>query len=98
MTYEIQKHLVLSTGHVCRETMEKLNFWAAEPKDAPFSIGNYSEYGWFFRALSPDNEGFVELPEDLAAIMRFASDEAHCRYIMLDRDAAAVEDLPYYEW
>lgn len=55
-----------------------------------------SEYGWFISIPNEENE-YKTVPGDLIAVLRFALKEG-CSWLMLDQDASAILELPFYEW
>ena len=81
----IVKMLDLSTGHVSAETAARLD------------AGNFGyvkgEYGWIVPTLRLSNE----VPDDLAKVMAYARD-LDCSWIMFDRDADIIPDLPTFDW
>lgn len=91
---ELEKRtiLVLSTGHVTKETARLLN--STKLEDWPCCGGPYAGYGWFVYAHD-ENDG--QIPADLFAVMEFARANG-CTNVLFDCDAEQVEGLPAYEW
>lgn len=86
MTYEIDKVLVLSTGHLTQETM----MWV----DSAW----YANENGAFLYVSPNADLFLkDEPEDLKAPKELAR-RLDCRWIKFDRDGPQLDDLPFYEW
>lgn len=55
------------------------------------------EYGWFvFVPPSPVIDE-LNLPDDLRRLLHYARD-LQCDWVMLDRDAEAIDALPTYDW
>jgi len=97
---ELRTFLTIGTGHLTKETADWLNGLDFK-KEGP--AGGATAYGWFFYAHD-DNvcqgaphapEG--EFPPDLWGIFK-KTRELGAQYVMLDCDAAPLDDLPTYEW
>src|SRR5690606_27474651 len=89
--HEVVRTLIATTGHVTREEAKVLD-------EAGYSRG---EYGWLLYV-----SGIEDLPvipeiespsEGLAGAIARAR-ELGCRYLLLDRDADALEGVPVYDW
>lgn len=103
---KIEKFLVLSTGHLKKETANWLNQIILE--DARFvsgmsderiengpAVAGYAEFGYF---LYCDEEAQHRgWPEDLVAVMKIARRQG-TEYLLLDRDAAHIEELESHDW
>lgn len=83
MTHEIRSFLTLSTAHITRETSESLS-----ERDY-----NFGEYGHFIWAGGPQ----ANISGDLWDVINYTRDLG-CAYVLLDRDADTVDNLPTYEW
>jgi hypothetical protein len=83
---EIAQMLTLSTVHVSKETADRLALC-----NIP-AVYRKGEFGWFvYGGIA------AELPADLRAVVDFA--QLHgCEWIMLDRDADAIDELSIYDW
>lgn len=92
MTLEIRPFLTLTTGHVSAATASMLD--STPHKTWPCLGGPYGEYGWFFY-VHDENDGTI--PDDLWRIMCWAK-ARDIHYILFDRDADTVDELPTYEW
>jgi hypothetical protein len=95
---EIRKLLILSTGHVSKETADLLN---GHNSTWPCVGGPYSEHGWF--VYCHEEQGSLEvprdfIPDDLFAVMTYAREKHGAHNVLLDCDGDRVDDLPYYEW
>lgn len=90
----MEKHtlLVLGTGHITEATGKMLD--TLPLAEWPVAGGAYGEVGWFFYA---PNENYGSIPEDLWGICQFAQAQG-CNYVLLDRDAEHVAELPFWEW
>jgi len=86
---EIGKILVATTAHVTWEEAQYLD------------ANGYSrgEYGWFLHVGAEDHPvaGIEHPSPGLAGIIETAQ-RAGCVYLLLDRDADAVEGVPTYDW
>jgi hypothetical protein len=52
-------------------------------------------YGWFLTANPPD--GALEaMPEDISRLLEYARSH-NCDYVVIDRDADTLEELPAFE-
>lgn len=82
----VESMLVASTAHVTESTCN--GFLHTFP-------GAYEkgEYGWVIYADGPRDN----CPADLAACLDAAKAKG-CEWLMLDRDADAIEELPIFEW
>jgi len=95
--------LDISTGHVTLPSREWLDAQAVisaayrdEAKDeAPISTIAGFGYGWFLTA-NPSESALKRMPEDVKAILAYARSR-RCAYVVLDRDADAIDELPSYE-
>lgn len=92
----IRNFLILSTSHIKQETAEELD--CAEYYSGNSSVlagGPFSEYGWFMYAQDCNPDGKV--PSELMDVFAYAN--AHdCDYVLFDRDAEVIEELPTWEW
>lgn len=96
---ETQHMLVLSTAHISQKTADALT-----ANDETDQIVYYPKIaktqdtteilGWFI-PVPPDS--ITDYPADLQAIMQFAK-RLNCTWVMLDRDANAVSNLPIFDW
>jgi len=84
-----ERMLVLSTAHITQATC---NEWLAQATIPAWPKG---EYGWFVYAT----EEIGDAPTDMEAVIHYAR-EANCDWIMLDRDAATIDDprIPTFDW
>lgn len=101
---ESRKFLDASTAHVSEESAKWLDeqgrLAAAVNTDDDehpvIQIGRLTT-GWFFYA-DPEDAPFSDpIPADVVALMREARKRG-CHYVLLDRDAPAIDGLPVYEW
>jgi len=94
---EIETCLVLTTGHLSPQTADILNAWvSAERSDCPITVGG-TPYGWFVPARQLHRAEFTPLPEDLVAVLRFASAKG-CDHVLFDRDGPTLDGLQHHEW
>jgi hypothetical protein len=94
MKFEIHKTLILSTGHVTRETAKLL-----EGGNVSGHMADWSTYGWVIWAKA-DNHGGPQhhaIPDDLQHTLDFAR-ALDCEYLRLDSDGPRIDFLPYWEW
>jgi hypothetical protein len=100
MTLEIERMLVLSTSHLTEATAKLLPCIAssmmATEDTAPWFPTFAREEGWVFY-VAGDGECYLEAPEDLMRVIRYASDH-ECAWLMLDRDGPKIKELPHWEW
>lgn len=96
--YEIQRMLVLSTGHITREEMERLNTGPIRPP-----VKWRDDYGVGLVVL-PD--GWVDpaahdaeqaLGPNVAACLKLAR-ALGCHKVNFDMDGPEVADLPVFDW
>ena len=97
--YEIEKVLVLSTGHITLEDSHRLDL-----EDRANVIVYAYEYGWYIWVGS--NETFTDQllgarAEGFSAAFCNLLTLAHsrgCCYLKLDCDGPLREDLPHFDW
>lgn len=83
MPHEIQRVLMLSTGHL---NVLELGFVS---EVATFT----SDYGWL---VSVHREASPRAPSLLAAVA--LAKQLSCDFVRFDADGPVVEELPAYEW
>lgn len=89
---ESARMLVLSTAHLEEKTC---NGYLAECPWAAFPKG---DYGWF--VYVPEDAATtetVDVPLGLRSVMHFARMRGY-QWVMYDRDAPEIPDLPIYDW
>lgn len=84
----IEAMLVLSTAHLTDATC---NTYLAT--DGVFACLK-QDYGWFVHVA---DDAPADLPTDLEACFHLARSQG-CDWIMFDRDAPAIEQLPEFVW
>lgn len=84
----ITKVLEISTAHIKEDTAK----WLSQ-EDCLLVSYEKGEYGWI--VLVPE-EGET-IPQDLQQIFEVARSNG-CNWVMLDRDAFTIENLPVYDW
>ena len=90
---ETPKMLVLSTSHVTAATARLLDH--TPRPDWPVSGGPHGLYGWFCYAHDEDPQG--NIPLEMMNVFWFAR-ENECDYVLFDRDADVIDELPVWEW
>ena len=94
---EFGRHLVLSTAHITHATSELLTRWAAAPRDLqPLGVSS-TWYGWFVSTFEVEGEDSAAVPEELAALQRFAR-ERDCAWLLFDCDGEEIAALPTFPW
>ena len=97
---EIHKMLVLSTMHVSQSTAELLDIGCPSIHNGHCADGiGYpkGDYGWFVY-VPEEPEQDSDIPADLlAVVVAFARAQA-CNWVMFDRDADKIDDLPVFDW
>lgn len=90
----IEQMLVLSTAHLTEHTCNTVLPDLA--KTSP--VWAKGCYGWFVyvteEPLGPEN---ADYPTDLEACFHFAETQ-HVQWIMFDRDAPKIVNLPVFKW
>lgn len=91
----ISNILECSTAHIKEETKKQFD------EEQYFGLIVYEKkidnesYGWFIPLT--DNWREKSLPDEVTALFDYA--EKHgCQWVMLDRDADIIFDLPFYYW
>ena len=106
----IERMMCLSTAHIDKETSEGLSLGIAaddygDPNERPFDVPEWfshlvvyphGEYGWLIRVPEEDAEREA-CPEGLDKCLVYAA-KRDCHWLLLDRDADQIDDLPAYEW
>jgi hypothetical protein len=109
----IEKILCMSTGHITYESAQDLSLgieMAAieDPNERPEEIPEWvnqlivyphGEYGWliFVNEAKHDEELRAALPAEFTAILVQCEVE-ECEWLLLDRDAERIDDLPTFDW
>lgn len=91
----IRKFLDLSTVHLSLATIERFEAWTVPLTTYPHPEG----FGWFVYVpadLDLIDVAGMELPADLLACIKSAHAQ-DCDYLLFDRDADPIEDLPLYD-
>jgi len=88
---EIEKSLVISTGHISKETADLL-----ELKKIDSLVVEPYEYGWRIH-ISTDYK-YEEIPDDLKRLMSFADEVFSCSWIRLDQDGPYLDFFKTYDW
>jgi hypothetical protein len=88
---EIAKMLIISTAHVTENTAKKF--------DGMFSLPSsgvpYKDVGWLFAV---DQESIAnDISHDLWECLDFARRQG-CQYLLMDRDADKIDELPQFDW
>ena len=102
--YEIQKVLVVSTGHITADDNNSLLHYPYNPQDLSHSlIVDSFEYGYNIYVNLDKNEPKIEDSPDwnysdaLKKLMQLAR-SLGCTYLKLDRDGETYDDLESFEW
>ncbi|MEJ3741791.1 hypothetical protein WEI85_00615 [Actinomycetes bacterium KLBMP 9797] len=86
--------LDLSTAHLPEEVCDDLS-------GEPGVIAHRVTYGWLMWVpADPDAfaaETIDPMPEEVLAIQRYAR-RLGCQYVLFDRDAEQVDELPTWQW
>jgi hypothetical protein len=89
MQPEIHQLLVTSTAHVTADEAKVLTAQC-----------NRNKYGWFFYIGSGEDEVFLPIVQPspgLDGVIHHARTHG-CVYVLLDRDADKLPNVPSYEW
>lgn len=82
----IEKILVLSTGHLSEIVAQRAHIWAPT-----FT----RDEGWMWAV--PSKEHWCGYPSELEDAFKLAV--AHdCTWVLFDRDAEKIDELPWHEW
>lgn len=92
-TAPIEPMLVLSTGHLTKDTCNSFLPGYLGPCFEKANDGD--RYGWWVYVVEDDPDN--EVPTDLRMCMELAR-SVNCCWIMFDRDAASVDGLPTFDW
>lgn len=88
----IERHAVISTGHVSQATAAMLD---AGAEDLPMSCYRL-EYGWLvMTATSPEDE--PDVPSELLKVMQLAKRHG-CDSIRFDCDGPFIDGLDSFDW
>lgn len=88
---EIYKMMVMSTGHISKETAELL-----DRDNVGVVVYPKAEYGWFI-VVSDWWDIEQTIPEDLKQCLAYAEKNG-CDWLCLDYDAELYPDIPSYNW
>jgi hypothetical protein len=92
---EIQKILVISTGHLPHSTMQALD--GTEPV-LPDQLPLHASYDYgVFVWCDTDNGWNTERFPELKAVIDYAA-KLDCQWVRFDRDADYVSGLPRWSW
>jgi hypothetical protein len=100
------KTVVLSTAHIEPVTSKLLLEHCEENAVDTLSLIVFQKSVYGFFIVVPDNPAdpentdpidLSELPKDLMGILEYAWENL-CEWVMLDRDAEIIEELPTYDW
>lgn len=94
---ETPKMLVLSTGHVTKETNDRFTNGEAGVTFYPKAYPDGELVGFILPLVKGYPWDRENVPAELHAI-RAMAEEAGCTWIMFDRDGEIVEALPSYDW
>ncbi len=91
---ETHKMFALSTGHVSKDTAEMLDL-----DDDRLGVVVYpkGDYGWFIPITEYLEESEREISPDIAKVVDYALARGFT-WLMFDRDANVIDDLPLYDW
>lgn len=101
--YEIQRSLVVSTGHINKKDRDGIDFYAkssvGSDEEHPYRIVVYIfEYGWLVwvdpKFTSPDYKGFSPTFKKLIKLAKTHK----CQYIRIDRDGPQYDGLEIFTW
>lgn len=96
----ITKTLELSTAHISQETNSLLLESQTTDCHFPLIVYNKPDYGYWIVVPSEASDWEYaqdHIPKELMGILQYAK-ERDCSWVMLDRDAYEIEELPTYEW
>lgn len=98
---DFRKTLVLSTGHITKETNAWLAACLAKPEEHPECqlafVDLWGGYGYIFYVDRDGVEGEASVPPDLRACLALARANGAAR-LELDCDVAPTSQLPTYDW
>ena len=98
----VGKFLDLSTGHLPQRWGVRADEGGDGLSNAPGVSANILPYGWLMWVpddpdqYAEDEEGGVP-PQEILVIQRYARKHG-CDYVLFDRDADQVDDLPSWVW
>lgn len=105
----IEKMMCLSTGHVSQETARQLEAKTGqrelicEPGKAPWVdlliVYPHGEYGWLIvtNGAMDDHTVRAHVPSEFLPIFDKCEAEG-CDWLLLDRDADLIDELPAFDW
>lgn len=93
MKREIQKNLVISTGHLPQKEMERINLL-----DYPYVIDTFPEGAYIsLGEEEEDKDKAEECCPEFMEIVQIARKEG-CSHIKFDRDKTPYDDLKLFDW
>lgn len=90
---EIEKMLVLSTGHLKQETCGK---WLTDAQ-LWLPLWDKDQLGWFLYVFEDATELPEPIPEELQACLEFAR-KHKASWLMFDRDGPQEDSLSWFDW
>ena len=94
----VDKHLVLSTGHITKDVADAFGEGPSDPEWFAHVMCHPTEFGWWVYVLSEDNcDGWAILPECLQKIFNHARFHG-ANWVLFDCDEAYIDELELYEW
>ncbi|MED3554117.1 hypothetical protein [Cytobacillus praedii] len=95
----VTKMLEISNAHISEETSNWLDN-EINNENSVLVVYQKLQYGWFISLPEDLVDGevdYITVPEDLIRIIEFAKSE-NCTWVMLDRDAMTILELPIFDW
>jgi hypothetical protein len=110
----IEKMMCLSTAHITEKTAEEFNLGLAmlaieDPNEREHDVSEWmshltvyphGDYGWLICIagdIAMDEEFRQAGPAELLAVIAYADDNG-CEWVLLDRDADLIDELPNFDW
>ncbi|MCC2248928.1 hypothetical protein JUJ52_03015 [Virgibacillus sp. AGTR] len=92
--YETPRMLVLSTAHLTNDDRKWLNEQTVH-NNPRLVVYPKSEYGWFIPIIEDSDFLKEDVPENIVKLLQFTR-VTRCTWLMLDRDADIINELPIY--
>jgi hypothetical protein len=106
----IEKMMCLSTGHISQDTAESLGLgilnedldYTERDEETPpwferLTVYSHSEYGWLICLAQIQEQADEGTPVDLCRVIDYAVAQG-CDWLLIDRDADLIDDLPHFDW
>jgi hypothetical protein len=94
--YEVNKELVLSTGHISEKTGFDLERSGARHSNINLVVNPF-EYGYRVLTTNDSIDDLEGCPLDLIELVKL-SNSLGCKWLVLDQDGPVMDNLQKFDW